>query len=57
MRLGIPLQTRVALSLNRLCTGNSLRGCVEIYGIHESSASIIERYLKPLVIEKKLQLP
>jgi hypothetical protein len=61
MRLAIPLQTRVALSLNRLCTGNSLRGCAEIYGIHESSASIIvrefcmaiERYLKPLVIEKQ----
>jgi hypothetical protein len=61
MWLAIPLQTRVTLSLNRLCTGNSLRGCAETYGIHKSSASIIvrefcmaiERYLKPLVIEKQ----
>jgi len=43
MRLAIPVRTRVALSLNRLCSGNSLRGCAETYGIHESTASIIVR--------------
>lgn len=59
-RVAIPLRNRVALSLNRLSSGNSLRGCAEIYGIHESTASIIvrdfcaaiEKHLKPLVIEK-----
>jgi hypothetical protein len=61
MRLAIPVRTRVALSLNRLCSGNSLRGCAETYGIHESTASIIvrefciaiDKHLKPLVIEKQ----
>jgi hypothetical protein len=61
MRCAIPLKARVALSLCRLCSGNSLRGCAEIYGVHESTASIIvrefcmavEKHLKPLVIEKQ----
>lgn len=60
-RACIPLRNRVALSLNRLSSGNSLRGCAETYGIHESTASIIvrefcaaiEKHLKPLVIEKQ----
>lgn len=61
MRCAIPLKARVALSLCRLCSGNSLRGCTEIYGVHESTTSIIvrefcvavEKHLKPLVIEKQ----
>ena len=60
-RASIPLRNRIALSLNRLSSGNSLRGCAETYGIHESTASIIvrefcaaiEKHLKPLVIEKQ----
>ena len=60
-RASIPLRNWVALSLNRLSSGNSLRGCAETYGIHESTASIIvrdfcaaiEKHLKPLVIEKQ----
>jgi hypothetical protein len=58
MRLAIHVRTQVALSLNRLCSGNSLRWCAETYGIHESTASIIvrefckaiDKHLKPLVI-------
>jgi hypothetical protein len=61
MRLAIPIRTRVALSLNRLCSGNSLRVSAETYGIHESIASIIvrkfctaiDKHLKSLVIEKQ----
>ena len=60
-RASIPLRNRVALSLNRLSSGNSLCGCAKTYGIHESIASIIvrefcatiEKHLKPLVIEKQ----
>ena len=60
-RASIPLRNRVALSFNRLGSSNSLRGCAKMYGIHESIASInvrefcgaIEKYLKPLVIEKQ----
>ena len=59
--MAIHVRTRVALSLNRLCSGNSLCGCVETYGIHESTASIIvrefctaiDKHLKSLVIEKQ----
>jgi hypothetical protein len=51
----------IVFSLNRLSSGNSLRGCAETYGIHESIASIIvrefcaaiEKHLKPIVIEKQ----
>jgi hypothetical protein len=47
--------------LNRLNSGNSLRGCVEIHRIHESTASIIvrefcaaiDKHLKPVVIKKQ----
>lgn len=61
MRCAIPLKARVALSLCRLSSGNSLRGCTEIYGVHDSTASIIirefcvavEKHLKPLVSEKQ----
>jgi hypothetical protein len=61
MQLAIPVRIQVALSLNRICSGNSLRGCAEIYGIHENNVSIIvrefctaiDKHLKPLVIEKQ----
>jgi len=42
-RASIPLRNKIVLSLNRLSSGNSLRGCAETYGIHESTASIIVR--------------
>jgi hypothetical protein len=61
MRLAILVRTRVVLSLNRLCSGNSLRGYAETYSIHENTASIIvrefcttiDKHLKPLVIERQ----
>ena len=60
-RACIPFRNWVALSLNKLSSGNSLHGCAETYGIHESTASIIvrefcapiEKHLKSLVIEKQ----
>ena len=33
-RACIPLRNRVVFSLNRLSSGNSLRGCAKTYGIH-----------------------
>jgi hypothetical protein len=39
----IPLCDRIAISLNRLSSGNSLRGCGEIYGIAESTIFVIVR--------------
>ena len=60
-RASIPLRNQIVLSLNRFNSSNSLRGYTETYGIHESTASvivrefcaIIEKHLKPLVIEKQ----
>ena len=62
-RASIPLRNQVTLSLNRLSSDNSLRGCAKTYGIHESTPSIIVRefcaaikkHLKPLVIEKQFK--
>ena len=61
LRETISLETRVALSLVRLATGNTLQMCGELYGVHKSTASIIVRefcdavrkHLKPLVIRKQ----
>jgi hypothetical protein len=60
-RTSISLRNRIALYLNRLSSDNSLRGCVETYGIHENTTSIInrkfcaaiEKHVKPVVIEKQ----
>jgi hypothetical protein len=43
LRESISLETRVAISLSRLSTGNTLQMCGEVYGISRSSASIIVR--------------
>lgn len=55
---GILLETRVALSLTRLGAGNYLLGCVDLFGMSESLASIIVQefcdvvlqYIRPLVV-------
>ncbi len=54
------MEARVAMVLARLGNGNSLQMCGEVYGIAESTTSIIMRefcvtirkHLKPLVIPK-----
>jgi hypothetical protein len=63
LRESISLETRVAISLSRLSTGNTLQMCGEVYGISRSSASIIikefcvaiKKHLKPLVIRKQTE--
>jgi hypothetical protein len=63
LRESISLETRVAISLSRLSTGNTLQMYGKVYGISRSSASIIVRefcvaikkYLKPLVIRKQTE--
>ena len=60
MELGIDVETQVAVTLSRLSTGNTLRMCGEMYGLVESTASVIVRkcceairvLLKPLVFVK-----
>ncbi|HYP42887.1 MAG TPA: hypothetical protein VEQ18_02590 [Candidatus Nitrosocosmicus sp.] len=57
MELGIDVETQVAVTLSRLWTGNTLRMCGELYGLAESTTSIIVRkcceairvLVKPLV--------
>jgi hypothetical protein len=41
VRSSILLRDQVAISLNRLSSGNSLHGCGELYGIAQSTVSII----------------
>jgi hypothetical protein len=43
MELGIDVETQVAVTLSRLSTGNTLRMCGEMYGLAESTTSIIVR--------------
>ena len=43
MELGIDVETQVVVTLSRLSTGNTLRMCGEIYGLAESTTSIIVR--------------
>jgi hypothetical protein len=55
----IDVETRVAVTLHRLATGNTLATIADLYGIGESTASVIVRefceamkfHLKPLTIE------
>jgi hypothetical protein len=59
-KTSIPLRNRIALSFNKLSSGNLLHGCAEIYGFHENITSIIvgdfcvaiEKHLNPILIEK-----
>jgi hypothetical protein len=63
-RAFIPLRNQIVFSFNRLSSGNSLRGCVETYEIHENTASIIvrefcatiEKHLISLVIDKQSRI-
>ena len=60
MELGIDVETQVAVTLSRLSTGNTLRMCGEVYGLAESTTSVIvmkcceaiKVLVKPLVFPK-----
>jgi hypothetical protein len=60
IELGIDVETQVAVTLSRLSTENTLKMCGEMYGLAESTASIIVRkcyeaikvLVKPLVFPK-----
>jgi hypothetical protein len=60
MRKKIHVEGRITMAIIRLCIGNSLQMCEEVYGIVENTTSIIvkefwisiAKHLKPLVIPK-----
>jgi hypothetical protein len=60
MRSCIPIETRVAITLSCLGSDNTLQTCGEMYGVVESTTSIIakdfcvviRKQLKPFVIER-----
>jgi hypothetical protein len=60
MNQTVDVETRVAITLTRLATGNTLSTIADLYGVAESTASVIVRecceamkiHLKPLVFEQ-----